>query len=64
MKSADTGLGKKICDEKVETENIKNSFQSFCSGGEQQYGMAAGRRCGGKKVCLLFLKVLLDLCAH
>lgn len=39
MKSAVIGLGKKICDEKVETENIKNSFQSFCSGGEQQYGM-------------------------
>lgn len=29
MESAEIGLGKKICDEKVETENIKTLFQSF-----------------------------------
>lgn len=52
MESAEIGLGKKICDEKVETENIKTLFSPFAVE-EQQYGMAAGRRCEGKKVCLL-----------
>ena len=58
MESAEIGLGKKICDEKVETENIKTLFRPFAvkgssSMGWQQEGDVKARKfaCFSLKCC-------------